>query len=106
MAGNPLLRPMLPLAKRLNRNALIVSVVIMGMTVLTAVVVLHPSREAQEHPSPQPAVDEAPSAPGRPTFLDEPVRVPAAQPNTTVVGLLPSGGRQPTRPPPPLYPPL
>src|SRR5437879_2962857 len=96
MATNPLLRPMLPLAKRLNRNALTVSAVIMGMTVLTAVVVLHPSRQAQQQASPQPAVDEAPAAPSRPTFLDEPVRVPAAQPDTVAIGLEPSsGGRGP-----------
>ena len=74
MPAPPPLRPLLPLAKRLNRNALIVSAVIMGMTVLTAVVVVHPSREAHQHPSPQPAVDEAPSTPSRPTFLEEPVR--------------------------------
>src|SRR5438132_8210945 len=97
MAAPPPLRPPLPLAKRLNRNALTVSAVIMGMTVLTAVVVVHPSHQAQQHPSPQPAVDEGPSTPSRPTFLDEPVRVPAAQSDTAVVGLVPlSGGREPT----------
>ncbi len=97
MPAPPPLRPLLPLAKRLNRNALIVSAVIMGMTVLTAVVVVHPTREAQQHPSPQPGVDDAPSTPSRPTFLDEPVRVAAAPSDTAVVGLVPlSGGREPT----------
>src|SRR2546425_6088560 len=102
MPAPPPLRPLLPLAKRLNRNAVTVSAVIMGMTVLTAIVVVHPSREVQQHPSPQPAVDEAPSTTSRPTFLDEPVRVPAAQADTAVVGLVPlSGGRQPTAGPAP-----
>ena len=97
MPAPPPLRPLLPLAKRLNRNALIVSAVIMGMTVLTAVVVVHPTREAQQRPSPQPGVDDAPSAPSRPTFLDEPVRISAAPSDTAVVGLVPlSGGREPT----------
>src|SRR3989442_2316796 len=97
MPAPPPLRPLLPLAKRLNRNALIVSAVIMGMTVLTAVVVVHPTREAQQHPSPQPGGDDAPSAPSRPTFLDEPVRVAAAQ-SDSVVGLVPLSGRAAPRP--------
>src|SRR6267378_3368806 len=88
MPAPPPLRPLLPLAKRLNRNALIVSAVIMGMTVLTAVGVVHPSREVQQHSSPQPGVDDAPSTPSRPTFLDEPVRISAAQ-SDPVVGLVP-----------------
>jgi len=97
MPAPPPLRPLLPLAKRLNRNALIVSAVIMGMTVLTAVVVVHPTREAQQHLSPQPGVDDAPSAPSRPTFLDEPVRISAAPSDSAVVGLVPlSGGREPS----------
>jgi len=91
MSAPPPLRPLLPLAKRLNRNALIVSAVIMGMTVLTAVVVVHPSREAQQHSSPQPGVDDAPSAPSRPTFLDEPVRVAAAPSDTAGVGVVRAG---------------
>src|SRR2546425_9519319 len=86
MPAPPPLRPLLPLAKRLNRNALIVSAVIMGMTVLTAVVLVHPTREAQQHPPPQPGVDDAPSAPSRPPFLDEPVRVAARPSDTAVVG--------------------
>ena len=40
------LRPDPPLAKRLNRNALTLAAVIMGMTVLTVIVVLNPSKEA------------------------------------------------------------
>jgi len=102
MPAPPPLRPLLPLAKRLNRNALIVSAVIMGMTVLTAVVVVHPTREAQQQPSPQPGVDDAPSTPSRPTFLDEPVRTSAAPSDSAVVGLVPpSGGREPTLRPSP-----
>ena len=68
MSPEPSLRPQPPLAKRLNRNALIVAAVLMGFTVLTAVVVLNPGREmaggAQSGTAP---------GPGRPTFLDEPV---------------------------------
>src|SRR5712691_4363828 len=92
MSGGPPLRPLPPLAKRLNRNALTVGAVIMGMTVLTAVVVVHPSREAQEKPSAQPAADQGPAVPSRPAFLDEPVRAPAARPDTgAAAGLVPPG---------------
>ncbi len=45
MAGPAPLRPLLPLAKRLNQNALVVGAVVLGMTVLTAIVV-YPRREA------------------------------------------------------------
>src|SRR3989442_4789781 len=93
MPAPPPLRPLLPLAKRLNRNALIVSAVIMGMTVLTAVVVVHPTREAQRHPSPPPRGDDAPSTPSRPTFLDEPVRISATQADSALVRLVPPSGR-------------
>src|SRR5712691_2675947 len=82
MSGGPPLRPLPPLAKRLNRNALTVGAVIMGMTVLTAVVVVHPSRERQEKPSAPAAIDEAPPVPSRPAFLDEPVQAPAPRPDT------------------------
>ena len=71
----PPLRPLPPLAKRLNRNALTVAAVIMGITVLTAVVVLspghEPTRRAQQSSG---SVDQAPPVPARPTFLDVPVR--------------------------------
>lgn len=70
----PLLDAPTPLAKRLNRNALTVAAVIMGMTVLTAVVVLTPSRTEAPVREGQRANEPAPS-PGRPTFLDEPVRL-------------------------------
>lgn len=68
------LRPQPPLARRLNRNALTVAAVIMGMTVLTAIVLLSPGRD-QEKASKQTAagVDEPPAVPPRPAFLDEPV---------------------------------
>src|SRR3989442_1093831 len=108
MPAPPPLRPLLPLAKGLNGKGVTVSGVIRGMRVLRAMVVVPPSREVQQHPSPHPAVDEAPSTTSRPTFLDEPVRVPAAQADTAVVGLVPlSGGRAPTlrpAPPSPSYP--
>src|SRR5574338_1568909 len=71
MSPEPNLRPEPPLAKRLNRNALIVAAVLMGFTVLTAVVVLNPGREiGTGAQSGEPAT--APG-PGRPTFLDEPI---------------------------------
>ena len=93
MTAPPPLRPLLPLAKRLNRNALTVGAVILGMTVLTVVVVLHAGREALPRPA-SPAVDEAPATPSRPTFLDEPARVPTPV-DTAVVGLrAPNGGRE------------
>src|SRR6266571_1094956 len=95
MAAPPPLRPLLPLAKRLNRNALIVSAVILGMTVLTAVVVVHSGSEALPRPFAPPAVDDAAAALSRPTFLDQPVRVPAAQPDTALISArAPSGGRE------------
>jgi type IV secretion system protein VirB10 len=92
MSNAPSLRPLPPLAKRLNRNALTVGAVIMGMTVLTAVVVVRPSREAPQKPS-APGVEEASAVPSRPTFLDEPVRAPSAHLDTgPAVGLVPPFG--------------
>ena len=89
MSSAPPLRPLPPLAKRLNRNALTVGAVIMGMTVITAVVVMRPSREAPEKPS-APGVEEASSVPSRPTFLDEPVRASSAPLDTaSAAGLVP-----------------
>ena len=80
----PPLRPSPPLAKRLNRNALTVAAVIMGMTVLTAVVVLNPGEEQEKTGTERPTVDEEPPVPSRPTFLDEPVWVIPVLPDTTV----------------------
>ena len=72
------LRPAPPIAKRLNRNALTVAAVIMGVTVLTAVVVLNPSRDSSTKTAPRQArADESPPVPARPTFLDVPVHTPA-----------------------------
>src|SRR5437016_3630767 len=82
MASTPGLRPLPPLAKRLNRNALTVAAVLMGMTVLTAVVVVRPSRGPEEKPAAASAGDEAPPVPSRPAFLDEPVRVSPPRPDT------------------------
>ena len=70
------LRPQPPLAKRLNRNALTVAAVIMGMTVLTAIVILSPSRNPEKSSAPPATAEEMPIPP-RPAFLDEPVRQPA-----------------------------
>ena len=72
--GAPL-RPLPPLAKRLNRNALTVAAVIMGMTVLTAIVVLNPSADEENTGAPPASADEPPPVPPRPAFLDEPARV-------------------------------
>src|SRR5688572_20018143 len=69
------LRPLPPLAKRLNRNALTVAAVIMGMTVLTAIVVLNPGADEKNSGAPPASADEAPPVPPRPAFLDEPARV-------------------------------
>jgi type IV secretory pathway VirB10-like protein len=82
--GAPPLRPSPPLAKRLNRNALTVAAVIMGMTVLTAVVVLNPGEEQEKSGTERPNVDEEPPVPSRPTFLDEPVWVIPVLPDTAV----------------------
>jgi type IV secretory pathway VirB10-like protein len=84
MSISPPLRPLPPLAKRLNRNALTVGAVIMGMTVLTAVVVVYPSGGSREQRSAPAAMDEAQPVPSRPAFLDEPVRAPAAHSDTAV----------------------
>ena len=72
--GAPL-RPLPPLAKRLNRNALTVAAVIMGMTVLTAIVVLNPGAEEKKAGTAPASADETPPVPPRPAFLDEPARV-------------------------------
>ena len=77
----PPLRPAPPLAKRLNRNALTVAAVIMGITVLTAVVLLNPSHDASSRTAQARASrrDDSPPIPTRPTFLDVPVRQTPAQ---------------------------
>lgn len=72
------LRPPLPLAKRLNRNALTVAAVIMGMTVLTALVILSPRRRMEQEAAPATSGDESPPPPPRPAFLDEPIHPPTA----------------------------
>ena len=71
MSPEPSLRPQPPLARRLNRNALIVAAVLMGFTVLTAVVVLNPGREIGS--GAQSGEPTTAPGPGRPTFLDEPI---------------------------------
>jgi type IV secretory pathway VirB10-like protein len=88
MSADPGLRPLPPLAKRLNRNALTVAAVLMGITVLTAVVVLTPGRERGTIPETGAVV---PGGPSRPTFLEEPAQAPAAAGDNTPG--LPSPGR-------------
>jgi type IV secretion system protein TrbI len=67
------LRPAPPLAKRLNRNALTVAAVIMGMTVLTAIVLLNPAKESKAARAASENAENSPPVPARPVFLDEPV---------------------------------
>jgi type IV secretion system protein TrbI len=74
------LRPLPPLAKRLNRNALTVAAVIMGMTVLTAIVLLNPGKESKVSGATSANAENVPEIPARPAFLDEPLprSLPAA----------------------------
>ena len=72
------LRPAPPLAKRLNRNALTVAAVIMGMTVLTAIVLLNPSKESKATRAASENAENSPPVPARPVFLDEPLPRPIA----------------------------
>jgi len=69
----PPLRPAPPLAKRLNRNALTVAAVVMGMTVLTAIVLLNPGKESQVSRAASANAETVPQIPARPAFLDEPL---------------------------------
>lgn len=81
----PLRPPPPPLAKRLNRNALTVAAVLMGMTVLTSVVVLNTGNGAGSA-SAAPVQAAAPVvSPPEPTFLDRPVTA-ATDPRTTILG--------------------
>lgn len=67
---SPLAAPPPPLAKRLNRNALTVAAVIMGMTVIACLVVLRGDSGAA---APRNAIDPALTESPAPTFLDRPV---------------------------------
>jgi type IV secretory pathway VirB10-like protein len=91
------LRPLPPLAKRLNRNALTVAAVLMGMTVLTAIVVVRPSHDTRERPSTPAAVEEASPAPSRPAFLDEPVRASPTRADTAPGVPVGTSGTDPAR---------
>ena len=95
MSPEPNLRPQPPLAKRLNRNALIVAAVLMGFTVLTAVVVLNPARE--KGAADQTAGAARAPTPGRPTFLDEPVQLESL-PRTAPNGEPAPAPQRPVRP--------
>ncbi len=68
--------PPLPLAKRLNRNALTVAAALAGVTVLTVVVVTRPARVPPGAASGStPATGEVgPPVAARPVFLDQPPR--------------------------------
>ena len=97
MSSTTPLRPLPPLAKRLNRNALTVAAVLMGMTVLTAIVVVRPSHDTPERPSTPAAVDEASPAPSRPAFLDEPVRASPTRADTATGVPVGTSGTDPAR---------
>src|SRR5258708_8011880 len=86
------LKPAPPLAKRLNRNALIVAGVLAGITALTAVVLVRPGREPERPGFTGPTASEELTAPSRPTFLDQPVRLRAASANA---GASPAPGARP-----------
>jgi type IV secretion system protein TrbI len=70
--------PPLPLAKRLNRNALTVAAALAGVTVLTVLVVTRPARVPPGAASGSiPTAGEAgPPIPARPVFLDQPPHEP------------------------------
>ncbi len=74
--GTGPLWPPLPLAKRLNRNALTVAAALAGVTVLTVVVVTRPARiaPATASGSTTAAGEVGPPVPARPAFLDQPPR--------------------------------
>ena len=97
MSRTTALRPLPPLAKRLNRNALTVAAVLMGMTVLTAIVVVRPSHETPERSSTPAAVDEASPPPSRPAFLDEPVRASPTRADTVTGVPVRTSGTDPAR---------
>ncbi len=80
----PVRSPPPPLAKRLNRNALTVAAVLMGMTVLTSVVVLNTgNRGGSASAAPVEPVTPA-NTPPTPAFLDRPVTgAPDTQTNYT-----------------------
>jgi len=75
------IRPAPPMAKRLNRNALTLAALIMGMTVLTVVVVLNPSKEGKSDRETPESTADASVTTARPAFLDEPVRAQAPRPS-------------------------
>lgn len=68
--------PPLPLAKRLNRNALTVAAALAGVTVLTVIVVTRPARvpPGAASGSTLAAGEVGPPVPARPVFLDQPPR--------------------------------
>ncbi len=75
------LRPPIPVAKRLNRNALTVAAALAGVTVLTVLVVTNPSRPSSGLGTPVAAIDRTPAMPAHAAFLDQPPRVPNRQTN-------------------------
>lgn len=91
----PPLRPPLPIAKRLNRNALIVVALVLGLTAVVVVVTMRPAaREA--------GTTAAPDRPGLPSFLDRPMaadtsRAPERIPDSSVA---PEDGSDRPLPPP------
>lgn len=66
-------RPPLPKPERLNRNALTIAAVVMGVLVLAAVVFVEPNRPERGEPA-----AARPPEPTTPTFLDQPTRPPGS----------------------------
>ncbi len=103
----PVLAPPPPLAKRLNRNALTVAAVIMGMTVIVSLVVFNSNdRSASQRST---GADPSLLEPAAPTFLQRPVRstavTPAGQPagpQGTPESPLSGGAQQPVASLPPM----
>lgn len=79
----PLGPPAPPLAKRLNRNALTVAAVLMGMTVLTSVVVLNTGNRGTSANAGTVQAPVTVATPPQPTFLDRPV-ADTVQPRVTM----------------------
>jgi type IV secretory pathway VirB10-like protein len=76
--------PPLPIAKRLNRNALTVAAILMGVTVLVAVVTLNAKRPGVEA---KPAADAPTPIEAQPSFLDVPARRDVVMPPLTTTGV-------------------
>ena len=94
-SATPLVPPPPPLAKRLNRNALTVAAVIMGMTVIACLVVVRGDSRAA---TPRELADPTLSEPTSPTFLDRAAVAPSTSMTPTAVTPVPETNAQTARP--------